>query len=142
LGGQLARTLGMTRLSEILRDRAPDDETRTAADRRLQVEMGDAYWEQWRFPNYRSMDPVAFGAFGAAMFDQRPLLDRLAEIACPTLVMVGEGDGGFLATSEELARGIPGAKVALIPDAGHQPQLETPAAWLDALIAFLAFVRP
>lgn len=141
VGGQVARAVGMTRLSEILREHAPDDESRTEADRRLQVELGDAYWESWRFPNYRSMDPIAFGAFGTAIFDQAPLLDRLTEIACPTLVMVGAGDSGFLATSEELARGIPGAKVAMIPNAGHQPQLENPDAWLDAIRAHLAAVR-
>jgi pimeloyl-ACP methyl ester carboxylesterase len=141
VGGQVARAVGMTRLSEILRERAPNDENRTEADRRLQVELGDSYWEAWRYPNYRSMDPIAFGAFGTAMFDQAPLLDRLTEIACPTLVLVGEGDSGFLASSEELARGIPGAKVAMIANAGHQPQLENPDAWLDAIRAHLVLVR-
>jgi pimeloyl-ACP methyl ester carboxylesterase len=141
VGGQVARTVGMARLSEILREHAANDEHRTVADRRLQVELGDAYWESWRYPNYRSMDAIAFGAFGAAMFDQEPMLDRLTEIACPTLVMVGDGDSGFLASSEELARGIPGAKVAMIPNAGHQPQLENPDAWLDAIRAHLTLVR-
>jgi pimeloyl-ACP methyl ester carboxylesterase len=141
LGGQVARSVGMARMAEILREHAASDEHRTVADRRLQVELGDAYWENWRYPNYRSMDPIAFGAFGTAMFDQEPMLDRLTEIACPTLVMVGDGDGGFLASSEELARGIPAAKVAVIPNAGHQPQLENPDAWLDAIRAHLAFVR-
>lgn len=141
LGGQIARSVGMARMAEILREHAADDQHRTVADRRLQVELGDAYWENWRYPNYRAMDPIAFGAFGAAMFDQAPMLDRLTEIACPTLVMVGDGDSGFLASSEELARGIPGAKVAMIPNAGHQPQLENPDAWLDAIRAHLAFVR-
>ena len=140
-GGKVARAVGMSRLAEILRERAQDDESRTEADRRLQSEMGDAYWETWRYPNYRSMDPIAFGAFGAAMFDQNPLLDRLEEIVCPTLVMVGEGDTGFLASSEELVRGIPGARVAMIANAGHQPQLENPDAWLDAIRAHLALVR-
>ena len=141
MGGQVARAVGMSRLAEILRERAQDDASRTEADRRLQAEMGDAYWESWRYPNYRSMDPVAFGAFGAAMFDQNPLLDRLEEIVCPTLVMVGEGDTGFLASSEELVRGIPGARAAMIANAGHQPQLENPDAWLDAIRAHLALVR-
>ncbi len=141
VGGQVARAVGMTRLSEILRERAADDTTRTEADRRLQAEMGDAYWDAWRYPNYRSMDPIAFGAFGAAMFDQMPLLDRLEEIVCPTLVLVGEGDAAFLASSEELLRGIPDARVAMIANAGHQPQLENPDAWLDAIRTHLALVR-
>jgi pimeloyl-ACP methyl ester carboxylesterase len=140
-GAQVANAVGMSRFAEILREHAPGDESRTEADQRLQLEMGDAYWEAWRYPNYRSMDPVAFGAFGAAMFEQTPLLDRLAEIVCPTLVLVGTGDTGFLGASEELARGISGARVARIPNAGHQPQLENPDAWLDAIRNHLALVR-
>jgi len=142
IGGKIAREVGMERLAEILRERAPSDESRSDADRRLQVELGDAYWEKWRYPNYHSMDPIAFGAFGAAMVEQAPLLDRLTEIACPTLVMVGEGDTSFVVSSEELARGIPGARLAMIPNAGHQPQLENPDAWLSTIRTHLTQLRP
>ena len=49
----------------------------------------------------------------------------LAAIACPTLVLVGEGDE---ATPPELAReiaaGIPGSRLVLIPDSGHLSTLE------------------
>lgn len=63
--------------------------------------------------------------------DSRPLLGR---IACPTLVLVGEGDE---LTPPELAReiaaGIPGAALAIVPDAGHLPTLETPEAVSERL---------
>ncbi len=32
-----------------------------------------------------------------------------------------------------MAETIPGAELAVIPDAGHSPQFENPAAWLDVL---------
>ena len=67
--------------------------------------------------------------------DSRP---GLGAISCPTLVLVGEGDE---ATPPELAReiaaGIPGSRLVLIPDSGHLSTLEEPAAVTEALVAWL-----
>ncbi len=64
--------------------------------------------------------------------DSRPLL---ASIKCPTLVLVGADD---VATppelNKEIAAGIPGAKLTVVPDSGHLTTLEQP----DALNAALA----
>jgi pimeloyl-ACP methyl ester carboxylesterase len=142
LAARVAREAGMPQLATILRARSSSPEAgRTDADRRLEAEWGDRYWTEWRLPNYHAMDPHAFAALGAAIFDQVPLAARLAEIQCPTLVMVGSGDTSFLAAADELVRDIPCARLALIPEAGHQPQLENPAAWLAALGDHLARVR-
>lgn len=65
---------------------------------------------------------------------------RLAAIRCPTLVVVGELDLPFRPAAERLAAAVPGARLAVVPDAGHEPQLEAPAAWLAALDGFLATV--
>ncbi|MGI9117329.1 MAG: alpha/beta fold hydrolase [Gaiellales bacterium] len=60
--------------------------------------------------------------------------DRLGEIAAPTLVAVGELDEETPpAYSEAIAAGIPGARLAVIPDAGHYTPFEAPAA-LSALL--------
>ena len=67
--------------------------------------------------------------------DSRP---GLAAIACPTVVIVGEGDE---ATPPELAReivaGIAGSRLVVIPDSGHLSTLEQPAAVTHALIEWL-----
>ena len=65
-------------------------------------------------------------------------LDRMAHVRAPTLVMVGEQDGPFLDGSRALARTIPGAELAVIPEAGHSPQREAPDAWWEAFSRFLA----
>jgi pimeloyl-ACP methyl ester carboxylesterase len=67
--------------------------------------------------------------------DNRPFLPR---IRCPTLVVVGEQDA---LTPPELAReiadGIPGAKLKIIPDCGHLSTLERPEAVNRALRVWL-----
>ena len=50
-------------------------------------------------------------------------------------------DAPFLGPSDELERGIPGARRVTIPDAAHSPQLENPAPWFDAIRTHLERVR-
>ena len=58
--------------------------------------------------------------------DSRPLLPRLA---LPCLVAVGEADAMTPpALAEEIAAGIPGARLEVIPGCGHLPPLEAPEA--------------
>jgi pimeloyl-ACP methyl ester carboxylesterase len=67
--------------------------------------------------------------------DCRPLL---ASISYPTLVLVGDGDELIApALSEELATGIPGARLVVVPDCGHLSTLERPEAVNAALAAWL-----
>ena len=138
--GAIARTDGMATLAELLRGRAADDPGRPEAEHRLEREMGAAFWERRR-RRLVAMDPEAFAVLALELVDHTPLTDRLAEIRCPTLVIVGEQDAGFLAPAEELARGIPGARKVVIPGAAHSPQLENPAAWIAAISEHLARAR-
>ena len=70
-----------------------------------------------------------------ASMDLRPGLSR---ITAPTLVVVGQDD--FICdtvSAREMARAIPGSRLATIPEAGHFPWVEQPAAFRAALDRFL-----
>ena len=67
--------------------------------------------------------------------DSRPLL---LTIRCPTLVLVGEQDGVTPpALSDEMAAGIPGARLVKIPDCGHLSTMERPEAVTKELVAWM-----
>jgi pimeloyl-ACP methyl ester carboxylesterase len=67
-----------------------------------------------------------------------PAIGRLAEIMCPVLVIVGDWD---LPHIQDIARvldeQIAGATLMTIPGAGHLVNLDTPAAFNEAVLAFL-----
>ncbi len=108
-----------------------------------QVAAADAYdtsFERVR-PKLEQMDPEAFATLGSALFAEAPVVDRLGEIRCPTTVIVGEADLPFREASQVMADGIAGAELVLIPEAAHQPQLENPKVWFDAVEAHLRRVR-
>jgi 3-oxoadipate enol-lactonase len=66
------------------------------------------------------------------------LHDRLKEIACPTLVLVGERDASTPpAVASALAAAIAGARMVVIPDASHIVTVEAPVAVNSALLDFL-----
>lgn len=67
--------------------------------------------------------------------DYRP---GLAAIRCPALVLVGEGDALTPPDrSEEIAAGIPGARLVEVADCGHLSTLEQPEAVNEALRAWM-----
>ena len=64
--------------------------------------------------------------------------DALAELDIPTLFTWGDHDQlAKLDVAQALARRMPNAEVAIIPDAGHLPHLDQPAAVAAAVNAFL-----
>lgn len=65
-----------------------------------------------------------------------PLCDRLPQIAAPTLVVIGTDDPAR-ARAQEVAAAIPGARLVLVPGAGHAPHLERPDRFHALLFDFL-----
>lgn len=67
--------------------------------------------------------------------DARPLLRA---IRCPTLVLVGAGDELTPPVlSEEMAAGIAGARLVVVPDSGHLSTMEQPQAVTKALMEWM-----
>jgi pimeloyl-ACP methyl ester carboxylesterase len=67
--------------------------------------------------------------------DSRPLL---ASIKCPTLVLVGDGDELTPPDlAKEIAGGIAGSKLAIVPECGHLSTLEQPDAVNAAMAEWL-----
>lgn len=83
--------------------------------------------------NFMALDPVGFHALGASLFDYPSLIGELRAVRCPATVMVGEHDTDLHRSAEDLAWAIPGARLVLIPDAGHSPQDDQPERWLGAV---------
>jgi pimeloyl-ACP methyl ester carboxylesterase len=62
----------------------------------------------------------------------------LAAIACPTLVLVGDDDQLTPpALAHEMAAGIPGARLVVVPACGHLSTLERPQAVNEALLDWM-----
>jgi pimeloyl-ACP methyl ester carboxylesterase len=135
-GGAIARARGMAFLQERVERAARRNPAPSPSDRQTE-KWADVYWPHQR-RRYAAMDPVAYGALGRRMVEQEPVTDRLGEIRCPTTVIVGDQDVEFLAGADALEAGIPGAVRVTLPDAGHHPQMESPAAWLEAVRGHLA----
>ena len=71
----------------------------------------------------------------AATIDYR---SRLGLVTARTLVVVGADDKANLTAARDLAAGIPGARLEVIPGVGHQPNVEDPAAFNALVWPFLA----
>ena len=135
----LVREQGVAALLPGLRQR-PREQLAPAARRNIE-EMGEeTFWERVR-RKLEAMDPAAWPALLRVLGDHTPVSDRLGEIGCPALVLVGAEDWPFLEPADELARGIAAAQRVTVPDAAHSPQLENPAAWSAAIRAHLERVR-
>lgn len=87
---------------------------------------------------WADLSVVMWAAMASALARQPDDSEALASLTCPVLVIVGDQDAPFLDVSHAMARTIPGAELAVIPDAGHSPQVENPDAWILALSGFLA----
>ncbi|MGH7260588.1 MAG: alpha/beta fold hydrolase [Nitrospiraceae bacterium] len=77
-----------------------------------------------------------------AMAERPDSVSLLKQITRPTLVITGELDGPTPpADGKLMAERIPGARLEIIPQAGHLSNLEQPEAFNTAVRAFLEVIR-
>ena len=139
LGRAVVSEGGMAALVEAQRDR--EGALDTPANVRVTAER-PGYKEFGESKALACCGDMWLGVIDEVVHAQTDRLDALATglAGVPTLVIVGEQDGPFVPHAERMAAAIPGATLAVIPDAGHSPQFENPDEWFGRLSAFLAEV--
>jgi 3-oxoadipate enol-lactonase len=131
----IVRDSGIDVLVEIMKDHTSPLDTpahqRLLAERPGYAEFGER--------KMRASSPHLYAAMTALFVSSPDRLDDLTTLppTLPALVIVGDQDRPFIASSERMTTAIPGASMAVIADAGHSPQFENPDGWWSALTEFL-----
>jgi pimeloyl-ACP methyl ester carboxylesterase len=81
---------------------------------------------------------LALAARGILVQHDASVIESLASVAVPTLVVVGEDDKPFIAAAEYMAAHIPGASKKVIAGAGHASNIDQPALFNAVVSSFLA----
>jgi pimeloyl-ACP methyl ester carboxylesterase len=85
-----------------------------------------------------ALDPTRVGMALDAVLGRKDVFDELSRITTPTLVLHGREDRAVVpARAERTARAIAGAKLVLIPAAGHTSSIENADAVTAALRSFM-----
>jgi pimeloyl-ACP methyl ester carboxylesterase len=110
---------------------APDFDVETGFD------DPDRVVDDYRAMTYTSYDEAA--AAEGDFTDEEPLDVRLKTALVPLLVIFGEEDQLIDAgPASEAYRDVPGARIALIPEAGHSPNVEKPEETARLILEFAA----
>ncbi len=86
---------------------------------------------------HRSAQGLAHAARGMLTQSDGRVINALADIDKPTLVLVGADDKGFLAATDYMANKIPGATKVVLDNAGHAANIDQPQAFNQAVRVFL-----
>lgn len=136
----------------VRRSRRAADESLAAWIDRAPIHEVVAFWESQ--PVFESQSPslVAAQRRGRLSFDPRhlaallrvagqgslePLWDRLGDLTLPVLLVAGGLDDKYAEIAREMAAVLPFASTAIVPGAGHAPQLERPAEFSELVLPFL-----
>ncbi len=142
----VSTTAGIEDSAERLARRGADH---ALADR-LEREPFEDFIERWRAQPLFADDPPEVAALaredqrrnrhaplaavlrGLGTGEMQPLWDRLAELAMPATVLVGERDTKFRALARRMVELLPDAQLAVVRG-GHALTLENPAALAEAI---------
>lgn len=79
---------------------------------------------------------------GAGQGTMEPLGPRLANLSVPTLVLAGALDPVGRRRAEAIASAVRGARLAIVPEAGHRVHLERPLVYRRLVLEFLQEAVP
>ena len=87
----------------------------------------------------KSLDVTSADGFiaSARAIQQLDYLNRVAEISCPTLLLVGANDGVLPDVMADIHRRIPGSMYQVIEGAGHLANIDQPETFTNAVTRFL-----
>jgi len=107
-----------------------------------QRRLGAEFWAAAKAQRLRNRpEGLANSLRGIGLGAQPPLAESLAGLEVPALLITGALDARFGEAADELARRMPRACRAVLPQAGHAAHLENPRAFARALRRFLAAVE-
>src|SRR5436305_414634 len=72
--------------------------------------------------------PLALDPRGLGTGVMEPLWGRLGALSMPVTLVAGERDAKYRDLAERLRAGLPDARVAVVPGAGHAVHLEAPGS--------------
>ncbi len=133
LGIELCREQGLPAIAAVLE--MGDKPLETPAHARMAAVPG---WTEWEAEKFLTSSADMWCAMVGELLLVEDRIEALRDLAMPVLVVVGEQDRPFRAVSARMAEVIPDARLVVVPDAGHSPQFEHPAAWYAAVSEFLA----
>jgi pimeloyl-ACP methyl ester carboxylesterase len=85
------------------------------------------------------LTPDGFLGIARAVGEEPSVLERLGEIAAPTLILTGDSDF-FRAASEEMRKRMPRSRFVLMNGSPHGSNLWQPEKFTNAVLDFLADV--
>jgi len=135
LGSAVVRQTGMPGLAQALAARrAQNPEAVARYERAERARPGHG---ARREQGVLATSPDLWLEMAPRFVSQPDRLDLLRRLDVPTAVVVGESDRAMLEDCRRLAAAIPGARLTVVPGAGHSLPAEKPAEFWAALTAFL-----
>jgi pimeloyl-ACP methyl ester carboxylesterase len=90
---------------------------------------------------HRSAHGLALASRGMLAQQDGRVIEALASIKVPVLVLVGARDEAFVPAAGYLTAKIPGAVQVVVPDAGHMSNVDQPDRFNQSVLAFLSRLR-
>ena len=103
-------------------------------------ELGDG--PTIRIAGHRNASGLAHAARGMLAQSNAAMMDSLPTIVVPALVLVGADDVKFHAATDYMVKKIPGAQKVVLDEAGHEANMDQPAAFNAAMCGFLGDLNP